>query len=49
LFSKDELDVDLDDPVPDRPTIVKELERPESSLEELTAYYGPSYLDKLYR
>jgi PPOX class probable FMN-dependent enzyme len=37
------------DPVPARPVIAKEFERPESSLEELTAYYGPEYADKLYR
>jgi uncharacterized protein len=37
------------DPLPARPVIVKTLERPEASLEELTAYYGPSYAEKLYR
>ena len=28
--------------------IAKVFERPESSLEELTAYYGPAYAEKLY-
>ncbi len=36
------------DPVPARPVIAKALERPEASLEELTAYYGPQYAEKLY-
>jgi PPOX class probable FMN-dependent enzyme len=36
------------DPVPPRAVIAKTLERPEASLEELTAYYGPSYAEKLY-
>ena len=35
-------------PVPDRPVIAHTLERPEDSLEELTAYYGPTYAEKLY-
>jgi uncharacterized protein len=34
--------------VPSRPVIAKEFERPEASLEELTAYYGPAYAKKLY-
>ena len=34
--------------VPDRPVIAHTLERPEASLEELTAYYGPTYAEKLY-
>lgn len=38
-----------DDPVPPRPVIARTLESPEQSLEELTAYYGPAYADKLYR
>ena len=37
------------DPVPSRPVVVKALERPEASLEELTSYYGPSYADTLYK
>ena len=36
------------DPVPPRAVIAKTLERPDDSLEELTAYYGPAYADKLY-
>jgi PPOX class probable FMN-dependent enzyme len=36
------------DPLPSRPVIAKTFERPEASLEELTAYYGPSYAEKLY-
>jgi PPOX class probable FMN-dependent enzyme len=36
------------DPLPPRPVIAKTLEANESSLEELTAYYGPSYAEKLY-
>jgi uncharacterized protein len=35
-------------PVPARPVIVQTLERPEDSLEQLTAYYGPTYAEKLY-
>jgi len=35
--------------VPARPTIARTLERPDASLEELAAYYGPSYADGLYR
>jgi PPOX class probable FMN-dependent enzyme len=38
-----------DDPVPSRPVIARTLESPEQSLEELTAYYGPAYAEKLYR
>ena len=34
--------------VPDRPVIAHTLERPEDSLEEVTAYYGPTYAEKLY-
>ena len=37
------------DAVPARPHIAKAIERPESSMEELEAYYGPSYAEKLYR
>jgi PPOX class probable FMN-dependent enzyme len=37
------------DPLPARPVIAKALERPEASLDELTAHYGPTYADKLYR
>ena len=36
------------DPVPSRAVIAKTLERPEATVEELTAYYGPSYAEKLY-
>jgi uncharacterized protein len=36
------------DQVPGRPVIAKTLERPEDSLAELTAYYGPAYAEKLY-
>jgi PPOX class probable FMN-dependent enzyme len=36
------------DPLPSRPVIAKTLEANEASLEELTAYYGPSYAEKLY-
>ena len=38
-----------DDPVPPRAVIARTLEAPEQSLEELTAYYGPAYAEKLYR
>ena len=33
---------------PPRAVIAKTFERPDDSLEELTAYYGPAYADKLY-
>lgn len=36
------------DPVPPRPMIARTLERPEESIEALTAYYGPAYAEKLY-
>jgi uncharacterized protein len=36
------------DRVPSRPVLVQTLERPGASLEELTAYYGPAYAEKLY-
>ena len=36
------------DPVPPRAVIAKTFERPDDSLEELTAYYGPAYAEKLY-
>ena len=36
------------DDVPGRAVIAKTLERPEDSLAELTAYYGPAYAEKLY-
>ena len=36
------------DPLPSRPVIAKTLEANEASLAELTAYYGPSYAEKLY-
>ena len=36
------------DGVPGRAVIAKTLERPEATVEELTAYYGPSYAEKLY-
>ena len=38
-----------DDPMPPRAVIARTLESPEKSLEELTAYYGPAYAEKLYR
>lgn len=34
--------------VPRRAVLAQRLERPESSLEELDAYYGPSYEERLY-
>ena len=34
--------------VPDRPHIAKALDRPEATLEELAAYYGPGYGGDLY-
>ncbi len=37
------------DAVPARPQIARTLERPDSSLAELSAYYGPSYAESLYR
>jgi PPOX class probable FMN-dependent enzyme len=36
------------DAVPSRPEIAR-LEQPEASVESLEAYYGPGYLDNLYR
>ncbi len=36
------------DAVPSRAQIAKSLERPDDSLEELQAYYGPQYAEKLY-
>ena len=36
------------DRVPSRAVIAKTLERPEDSLADLAAYYGPSYAEKLY-
>ena len=36
------------DAVARRPVIARTLERPDASLEELEAYYGPSYAAKLY-
>ena len=36
------------DPVPSRAVIAATLEPGDMSLEELTAYYGPTYADKLY-
>ena len=36
------------DPVPGRAVIAKTLERPEDSLAELSAYYGPTYAERLY-
>ena len=35
--------------LPSRAVIAQTLERPEASLQELEAYYGPSYADGLYR
>ena len=35
--------------VPRRAVIAKALERPEAEMEELDAYYGPSYAEGLYR
>jgi PPOX class probable FMN-dependent enzyme len=37
------------DAAPSRPQLAKALERPETPLEELERYYGPSYADGLYR
>lgn len=34
--------------VPRRAVLAKEAERPEASIEELDAYYGPSYAEKIY-
>jgi PPOX class probable FMN-dependent enzyme len=36
------------DPVPSRAVLARELEQPDLPLEELTAYYGPAYAEKLY-
>ncbi len=36
------------DPVPSRAVIAKALERPDDTLEELTAHYGPAYAARLY-
>ncbi len=36
------------DPLPPRPVIAKTLDAKDESLAELTAYYGPSYAEKLY-
>lgn len=36
------------DPLPSRAVIAQTLEVPDSSLEELTTYYGPAYAEKLY-
>ena len=35
--------------LPSRAEIARTLERPEATVEELAAYYGPSYADGLYR
>ena len=35
--------------VPRRSVIAQKLERPESTVEELDEYYGPSYAEKIYR
>ena len=35
--------------VPRRAVIAQKLERPESTVEELDEYYGPSYAEKIYR
>ena len=35
--------------LPSRAVIARTLERPEASLEDLEAYYGPAYADGLYR
>lgn len=37
------------DAVPSRSEIARRLERPEESLESLETYYGPAYVDRLYR
>ena len=34
--------------VPRRAVLAQKLERPESTVEELDEYYGPSYAEKLY-
>jgi PPOX class probable FMN-dependent enzyme len=39
---------DRGDAVPSRPRIAQRLERPDESLEQLEAYYGPSYAAGLY-
>jgi uncharacterized protein len=36
------------DPVPSRPVIARTLDAQDQTLEELTAYYGDQYADKLY-
>lgn len=36
------------DPLPARPVIAKTLDAPDQTLEELTAYYGEQYREKLY-
>jgi uncharacterized protein len=36
------------DQLPSRAVIAQTLECPDTSLAELTAYYGPQYADKLY-
>lgn len=36
------------DSVPSRAQIAKSLERPEDTIEEIEAYYGPGYAEKLY-
>ena len=41
-------DPEAPDSVPSRPVIAQTLERPGESLEDLEAYYGPAYADKLY-
>ena len=35
--------------VPRRAVLAQQLERPDSSVEELDAYYGPSYAENIYR
>ncbi|MDQ1616330.1 MAG: uncharacterized protein QOJ60_2269 [Actinomycetota bacterium] len=37
------------DELPSRAAVARELERPESTLAELEAYYGPAYAEGLYR
>lgn len=37
------------DPVPPRPVIAHELDAKDQTVEELTAYYGEQYAEKLYR
>jgi PPOX class probable FMN-dependent enzyme len=48
LWQPDTWSTPVSESVPPRPVIARTLERPGDSLEELTAYYGPAYAEKLY-